>query len=327
MDAEYRALTDTCALVARPDRGAVLLTGEKPAQMLNGLISNDVIDLRGQGRYALLLNSKGRVMTDLRVFPSSIGLLLDVPRAGLENLLAAFKKYIPPLYARFEDLSELIGHVGIYGPEAASVAREALATELPPEQLGVSEIQVAGEPVLVIRDRLLGDGVELIGSKTEVGTLADEVLPAVEGAGGRRADAEALEIVRVEWGVPKYGIDISDANLAQETGLEADAISYDKGCYLGQEVVARIHYRGHVNRHLRSLAFDDALPSSGSTLFSNDRKVGEVTSAVVSPEFGPIGLGYVRREIEPGSVIRWVDGETEGGARVMNAEFRVMKSE
>lgn len=321
--AEYRAMLGACALAARADRGAVRVAGERAAEMLNGLLTNQVVGLAGVGRHALLLTPKGRVLTDLRVFPRPDWVLLDVPLAGLRNLLGAFRKYLPPLYARFEDASDALCQVAIYGPLAADAAGAALGERPAEEHLGVRELQLDGAPVLVIRNRrLAGDGVEFIVAAEAAAAVAGRLLSAVAAAGGRAAGVRALEVVRVESGVPRYGVDIDDSNLAQETGLEAEAISYDKGCYLGQEVVARVHFRGHVNRHLTGFEFEPELPAPGAALYQGEREVGLVTSAVESPAFGPIGLGYVRREIMPPSILHWSDGEHEGTATLVELPLR-----
>jgi folate-binding protein YgfZ len=321
--AESRAFVESCALVARPDRGAVSVTGERRAEMLNGLLTNQVTHLTDAGRHALLLTAKGRVLTDLRVLPRASDMLLDVPQSGLVNLLATFKKYLPPLYAAFEDASDALRQLGLYGPETAAAASRFLGGELPNGHLAVREVQLEDDPVLVIRNRRLApDGVELIASAAAVEQLASRLLAAVNELGGRPAGLRALEVARVEAGIPAYGVDISEENLAQETGLEEEAISYDKGCYLGQEVVARVHFRGHVNRHVRGLRFADERPGPGATLHDGDKQVGAVTSAVSSPEFGPIGLGYVRREVEPLANLRWRHGGAEGEVRVAELPFR-----
>ncbi len=318
----YRALVESCALTARTDRGAVRVTGARRAEMLNGLLTNQVTGLESGGRHAMLLNPKGRVLTDLRVFPSPDQLLLDVPGRGLENLLTTFKKYLPPIYATFEDVSAKLAQLGVYGPEAHRVAAEALGAMVPDEHLGVHELEAEGHVALIIRNRwLAGDGVEIIAPIEAAKALASRLRAVVEGSGGLRAGAKALEIVRVESGVPEYGIDMTVENLAQETGLE-EAISYDKGCYLGQEVVARIHFRGHVNRQLRSLEFEGEPPPNGARLVVGDKEVGAVTSVATSPQYGHIGLGYVRREVDPGTRLRWSSAEGEGGATVRAAAFR-----
>lgn len=318
----YRALVQSCALIARTDRGAVQVAGERRAEMLNGLLTNKVTDLKSAGCHAMLLNPKGRVLSDLRVLPSRDHLLLDVPGRGLENLLATFKKYLPPIYATFEDVSAELAQLAAYGPQSAPAAAQALGTDVPDGHLGLLELEAAGEPALVIRNRwLAGDGVEVITTRRAAPALAEKLRSTVTAHGGGLLGSRALDVVRVESGVPAYGVDMSDENLAQETGLE-EAISYDKGCYLGQEVVARIHFRGHVNRQLRSLGFDTGLPPSGARLLDGDKEVGVITSAVTSPEYGEIGLGYVRREVEPGSRLRWSTAEAEGGAVVRAEPFR-----
>ncbi len=318
----YHALVESCALIARTDRGAVRVTGERAAEMLNGLLTNKVTGQEGAGCHAMLLNPKGRVLTDLRVLPTHGHLLLDVPGRGLENLLTTFRKYLPPIYATFEDVSPGLAQLGVYGPQAEAAVADALGEALPEAHLGLRDLEFEGSSGLVIRNRwFAGDGVEIIADVEAARALAARLGAAVKDHGGLRVGSESLEIARVESGIPEYGVDMSVENLAQETGLE-EAISYDKGCYLGQEVVARIHFRGHVNRQLRSLQFDVERPPSGARLLDGEREVGTITSVVTSPQHGHIGLGYVRREVEPGSRLRWSSAEGEGGAAVRAAAFR-----
>ncbi len=321
--AEYSALVSFCALVARSDRVFVKVSGERRAEMLNGLLTQRVTDLSDSGRHAMLLTAKGRVLTDMKVLPLAEALLLDLPREGLENLLEAFKKYLPPLYATFEDVGEGLRQLGVYGPGATAAVRHALGTDPPAGHLALAEIDIDGQPTMVVRnERLLGGGLEFIARTDRAPSLTVRLLESVAKHGGRAAGLRALEVVRVESGVPRYGVDISQENLAQETGLERDAVSYDKGCYLGQEVVARIHFRGHVNRYLRGLRFADELPQIGARLMAAGREVGAVTSTAQSPDIGPIGLGYVRREIEPPAPLHWSDGQSEGGVTVDSLPLR-----
>jgi folate-binding protein YgfZ len=171
--------------------------------------------------------------------------------------------------------------------------------------------------------RLAGDGVELVAPREAAGALIERLSASVRDREGRVAGWKAVEVVRVECGIPRYGIDISESNLPQETGLEGAAISYDKGCYLGQEVVARIHFRGHVNRRLGGFTLVGDLPSGGAALREETGKeVGLVTSAVESPDFGQIALGYVRREVEAGARLSWSDGGRQGTATVIDLPFR-----
>lgn len=321
--AEYRALVGHCALGLRADRRLVRLGGPRPAEMLNGLVTNRVTGLESGGRQALLLTAKGRVLTDLRVFPFRDGLLLDVPQEGLPNLLAAFKKYLPPIHATYEDVSQSLTLLGVYGPEARESAAQALGA-VPDGHLDLLETELAGIPVVVVRTRRLAcDGVELVAPRESAGVAVERLLASVRQRDGLVAGSKALEVVRVECGIPRYGVDISEANLAQETGLEHEAISYDKGCYLGQEVVARVHFRGHVNRRLSGLRLVGGLPASGTALSAEaGKEVALVTSVVDSPDYGGIALGYVRREVEVGDQLFWNDAGREGVATVVDLPFR-----
>ncbi len=321
--AEYRALTRVCALVARADRHMVRVEGERRLEMLNGLLTNQVADLETSGRHAMLLTPKGGILTDLWVLPRSDHVLLDVPRAGLQNLLDAFRKYLPPIYATFEDASGALRRLSLNGPDAAAAATNAFGIALPEEHLGIKDVSVDGIPLLLVRDRRARPGgIELVVSASAVGEACTSLMRVVAERGGSVSGSRALEVVRVEHGTPEYGLDITEANLVQETGLEAEAVSYDKGCYLGQEVVARVHFRGHVNRHLRPLTFEDGVPAKGTQLVEGEKILGEVTSSVESPDFGPIGLGYVRREVVPPAQLSWVDEGNEGKALVLDAPVR-----
>ncbi|NIR44522.1 MAG: aminomethyl transferase family protein [Gemmatimonadetes bacterium] len=323
VEAQYRALIDACGLTLRRDRRFVRIRGDRRAEMLNGLVTNEVLGLADAGRHAMLLTAKGRVLTDMRVFPEADALLLEVPDAGLTNLLATFKRYLPPIYATFENVSESLAQIGLYGPQAAAAAVELTGGEPPAGTHGCREMDLDGGPALIVRERRLPvDGIELTVLSAGLGVLAERALAACEALGGRPAGLEALDVLRVEAGLPAYGRDMDERVLAQETGLE-DAISHDKGCYLGQEVVARIHFRGHVNRTLRGLEFDDETADAGAALRDDDKQVGQVTSSVESPDLGPIGLGYVRREVEPGARLGWSAGDREGEATVRALPFRL----
>ncbi len=322
-EAEYRAFSHSCALVARADRRLVRVEGERRLEMLNGLLTNQVADLESRGRHAMLLTPKGGILTDLWVLPRPNDVLLDVPHGGLQNLLDAFRKYLPPIYATFEDASNALRRLSLYGPGAFATASDAFGVTPAEEHLGVQTLSLEGVPLLLVRSRHMGvDGAEVFLPESALSDVGGALLTAVSRSGGLASGRKALEIVRVERGVPEYGIDISETNLVQETSLEQETVSYDKGCYMGQEVVARVHFRGHVNRHLRPLKFTDAAPAVGATLLEGEKDVGKVTSSVESPEFGPIGLGYVRREIEPSAELAWVDDGDRGAASVLDAPVR-----
>lgn len=303
----YDALVASAAVHRDDARRVLRLTGARAADMLQGLITADIRDPGAAGAAwpTLILTPKGRVLADAVVVQVGDMLLLDVPEAAWPGLEPHFDRYLPPRFAQL-DPAEL-DVVRLRGPEAASRAAEldpGLAELAPPlrtEKDGVRWSVAALDSesadarwIAVRRDGPGGPGFDLyLASSQSIDTPFTE------------ASSEAWEIWRVEQGIPLYGRDVSEENLPQETGLVADTTSFSKGCYTGQEVLARIHYRGKVNRHLRGVRAkgrDDreASLASGDELRDDERAVGSVTSAVRSPRLGPIGLGYVRREVEPG---------------------------
>lgn len=292
-------------LFDRSRRGRMRVSGAKAAELLTGLVSNDVSSLApGAGAYACALSPKGRIIADVRIYVEQDSLLIDIPERAVPGWSEMIRKYVNPRIAPYTDLSSELAHLGVFGEGAAEALARALqvdAGEL--RQLGNWEHRPMSDGVRVARSaELQVDGYDLFIESP----AADAVHAQLQAAGIAPGSAEAWEIVRVEAGRPEWGIDIDDSTLAQEANMDAlGAISYTKGCYVGQEVVARIHFRGHVNRQLRGLRFGhpEAAPS-GSELFATDGKaVGDVRSSVHSPRFGPIALAMVRREVEPGTEI------------------------
>lgn len=330
-DAEYVQLTETVGLVAGTDRGILEVAGERATRMLAGLVTNDLSPMaKGTGVYAFVLTPKGRPVAELRLIPHPETMWLDAPAACLTPLLNHLERYIPPLYARVRLVEEVV-RLSVVGPraveamdrmrESAPWARRlpALDSLIPlgtvaldslssPEGDAIAEEpgdddeggQRSGPWLLVRRETVDGDGFDLYLPAEALNPLWRSLRQAVAAEGGGPVGYRASDCRRVERGVPAYGYDITLDNLPQETGQEDRAISYTKGCYTGQEVVARIHYRGRVNHLLRGLVFSGPLPEAGRQLYREDRPVGRVTSPVHSPQLGPIALGYVRREVELG---------------------------
>jgi folate-binding protein YgfZ len=320
----YRALHDSAGLLDLADRGILRVTGEQAIRMINGLVSNDVGPLeRGEAVFAFMLTPKGRTLATLRLLPEESSVLLDVPLACLETVVAHLAKYLPPIYARCEPVPDL-RVISLVGPRSAAALQAALdatgrtAWQSPASlsPLGIAGISGPGDddtrhelgseshPGLVVRrEEPEGPGFDLYVPSAGFGSFLAGLERGVRDQGGTVVEGATHQIWRVEQGIPEYGIDIGPDNLPQETGLEERTISYQKGCYTGQEVVARIHYRGHVNRRLQRLrcAAAEGPLEAGRDLFLEGRAVGSITSSVLSPDLGPIGLGYVRREIEPGS--------------------------
>jgi tRNA-modifying protein YgfZ len=310
--AEYEALRRRAIVVNRSHRGRMRFTGAKAADVLTGLLTNDVGALAvGQGQYAAALTAKGRIIADLRLLRVEDAFIADVSPRAREAWHAVVRKYVNPRLAKYSDESASLQVIGIYGTQARYVVEQmtgvghtALALLAPYAHVTVL---TGGAPTIVMRSPDLGvEGYDLFVS-------ADGYHATWESAIAARATPAGLtawEIARVEAGRPEWGLDMDESTIAQEANLEElGAISYTKGCYTGQEVVARVHFRGHVNRMLRGLRASGTTPPAYlAALFdSSGKAVGEVRSTASSPRLGGIALGMVRREIENGAQLmaRW----------------------
>lgn len=327
----YRAAVQRVGLFSDVRRRVVAVSGARALQVLNGLASNDVKDVRsGRGVYSFLLDRRGRVVVDLRILPvagferdardaETEALWLDTPSEALPHLMNHLRKYVPPILARHR-VTDVAVHT-LIGPRASEALGrwEAVAGLAP---LEATTVHLGGVAVLAVRrEEIEGAGFDLYvdhaGEAVDAVRLSRQLEDAVTRVGGAAAVRADWEILRLEQGLPVFGPELGAERLAQEAGQDDRAISFAKGCFTGQEVVARIHYRGHVNRHLRGLRWAPDAPCRARDLVeatlrapsSTDRAkpVGLVTSAVRSPRFGPIGLGYVRREIAPGAVLESMD--------------------
>jgi folate-binding protein YgfZ len=308
--AEYEALRRRAIVVNRSHRGRMRFTGEKAADVLTGLVTNDVGALgAGQGQYAAALTAKGRVVADMRLIRVDDGFLTDVSARARDAWAALVRKYVNPRLAKYSDETTTLQVVGVYGTQARYVVEQmtgvghtALALLGP-----YHHISVAGMQAMVLRSPDLGiEGYDLF-------VPADRFQATWDAAVAARATPAGLtawEIARVEAGRPEWGLDMDESTIAQEANLEElGAISYTKGCYTGQEVVARVHFRGHVNRTLRGLRASGTTPPAYlAALFDGSGKaVGEVHSTASSPRLGGIALAMVRREVENGTQLmaRW----------------------
>ena len=314
----YASLQHGALVVDRSDRLRMQILGDKAAETLTGLVTNDVLALSpGHGQYAAALTPRGKVLADLRIFRRDDGLLVDVSPAAAPGFAGMIRKFVNPRLAKYQDVSGEIGDVGIFGSAATEVIRSnfpdaGISSDMP--LYAHHTFEVDGTPLMIARIPDFGViGYDVIGPRDALEVVRSKLLD-----GGAMEDrGEALRIARIEAGRPEWGIDMDDSNLAQELDMDRlGAISYTKGCYTGQETVARVHFRGHVNRLLQGLRFSDALvPPVGTELQDGEGKtVGVVKSGAVSPRFGAIALAIVRREIEPGGVLRasWPDHSIEG---------------
>ncbi|HSA57896.1 MAG TPA: glycine cleavage T C-terminal barrel domain-containing protein [Gemmatimonadaceae bacterium] len=317
VEREYAALRSAAILVDRSARARATFSGPKSAEVLTGLFTNDVLALTpGDGQYAAALTAKGKVLADLRIFATGDGFLVDLPPRAAPGWWTMIRKYVNPRLSKYADVSETLRDVGVFGVGARALAAQAIGMSA--DILGAlapyahRPIPSAGEGALVARVPDLGlEGFELLAPPDAAAALWQ----ALRAAGATPAGHDTFDVARIEAGRPEWGLDIDDTTLAQEANLhELGAISYTKGCYTGQETVARVHFRGHVNRHLRGIQFPGSdLPSMGSALRDAEgRVVGEVRSTAWSPRLGGIALAMIRREVEPGGIITaaWDDAHT-----------------
>jgi folate-binding protein YgfZ len=315
--AEYEALRTKAIVIDRSQRARTRISGPRAAEMLTGLVTNDVTGLEpGHGHYAAALTPKGKIVADIRVFREDDGLLVDTAPRAAEGWAGVVRKYVNPRIAPYRDESTTVRDVGVFGPNARLVV--AAMTGASAAALGVlppyshATVAVDGARVLVARVPDVGvEGFELFMPADGFDALWRLALDA----GAEPAGLAAWEVARVEAGRPEWGLDMDDTTIPQEANFDdLHAISYTKGCYTGQEVVARVHFRGHVNRHLRGLraAGADPPPTGGQLVDDSGRPVGEVRTGVSSPRLGGIALAMVRREVEPGTslTVRWEGGES-----------------
>ena len=277
---DYERVTKSAGLVDRSDRAKFLVRGGEAADFLQGQVSNDVEALApGSGCYATVLSHKGKLRTDLRVLRGEDWFWLDTEAIGHAVIEHMLRTYSLGRDVQYEDVTETRALLSLVGP----AARERLDAAPPEEEHSF----VTGEQGIYVAAL---HGVDVI---CELGTELG-VEPVAE---------EAAECLRIEAGRPRLGFDMDAETMPQEAGINERAVSFTKGCYVGQETVARLHYRGKPNRHLRGLRLSEPV-ERGTEIVLGDRVAGRVGSSCVSPRLGPIALALVRREAEPGATVQ-----------------------
>src|ERR687893_3305654 len=289
-DPGLAALRNGAAAVGRTGRGVLRLAGKDPLGMLNAVLTNSVPPDAGNGAYALLLNPKGRVQTDLRVLKGGDAVIVDTEPAGTDAAREILDRYAPFSRIKLEDLSEAWSVLGIYGPRA----KELLGgPELAEHE--TAEVEIGGEMLLAAGVATPVPGFDLLGP-SETLARAKKHLAA---RGAILADPGAYETARVESGIPRFGSDLTPENFPGEAGVLKRAVDFGKGCYPGQETVARMRYRGHPNKTLYRLSFAGEAPAPNTPIFQGEKQVGTVTSVSPIPVEGEIlALGYLSRSAD-----------------------------
>jgi folate-binding protein YgfZ len=322
IEQEYRVAREGCVVYAADTRRLIAVTGEDRVTFLHGMLSNDVKKLRpGDGIYAALLTQQGKIVSDVRVYADTDRLLLDVPSLRAEAVPTALEKFIVADDVELNLAADEQPLLGLTGPSSTAALERAMGKARPARTpLAHQVCELAGARVRVIAvDAVDGAGYTICGSPA----VAAALMHVLQGAQAEPIGVEALNILRVEAGVPCYGVDMDEEILLMETNLDR-AVSFTKGCYLGQEVVERVSARGKVNKKLTGLHLAGAVvPDSGTVLHADTREVGWITSAVRSLGLGHVvALGYVHRDfLEPGSVLTASLGQSDVQATVTNLPF------
>ena len=308
---EYAAIRGGAIVVDRSYRSRIRFLGPRAKE----LITDGAALAPGHGLYAAALTAKGKIVADLRVFVGSDSLMVDTGPRAAAGWAEIVRKYINPRVTPYHDESAATIDIGVFGPRSAHPVSAAAGIHidvlLALPLYGHMDATVDGAAVTIARVPDMGvEGFDVFAPES----ARDALWARLVAAGAIPGGLSACEISRVEAGRPEWGIDIDETTIPQEANFdELGAISYTKGCYTGQETVARIHFRGHVNRVLRRLRLGgETLPRRGAVLTDADGKaVGDTRSAVESPRLGPIALSMVRREVAPGSTViaRWDAGD------------------
>jgi tRNA-modifying protein YgfZ len=307
LDGQYRLLREEAGWVDRSGRGKLLVTGPDAAEFLQGQLTNEIEALAaGSGCYSALLDRKGHMQADMRVLrlePERFW--IDTEPVATEAVARHLSMYRVGREVDVEDAGGEWTILSVIGP----AAHEASGAGPPsPEH---AQQPVRGHGVIAVAS---ADGVDLLVPASG----ADDMRDSLTAAGVVEVSEEAAEILRVESGRPRFGNEMTTETIPQEAGINERAISFTKGCYIGQETVARLHYKGKPNRHLRGLRLS-APAAGGDPIRLGERELGRVGTAVISPSRGPLALAIVRREAAPGDRVEM--GERGHEAEIVEVPF------
>jgi folate-binding protein YgfZ len=301
--AEFQTLLSGCGLYDLSYRAKIAVTGGDRVRWLNGMVSNNVRDLApGHGVYAFLLNAQGHIQADLYVFQRGDSLLVDAERGQRDKILQLFDHYVISDDVEITDISDKLTALGLSGPESRHVLERAgiNVPDLAPLALCSPKCNCACDCLQCILVR----GDDPAGTSNQIWLAPDKLKStwdALVAAGAAAVGARALELRRISFGIPQFGVDIRERDLPQETG-QARALNFAKGCYLGQEIVERVRSRGAVHRQFTAFAVEGPLPEPGAKILASEKdekEVGEITGSAILPLPGgdrPVALGYLRRE-------------------------------
>lgn len=311
--AEYQAVRRSVGLSDLSHRGKIRVTGDDRVKWLQSLISNDILPLQpGQGRYSSFLTHKGKMLGYFRVYTLSDCLWVeDVGEVGDATFQALRKFLLYGTKAKMENCAESWGLLLISGPKACATVNAAFGVDMSDlKPVSAIAAQIGGHASFVLRTEETGeDDLEILLPADALSTVWERLLEAGATYGIKAVGGDAREALRIEAGLPKAGPDLNEEIVPPEANLEDKAFSLNKGCYPGQEVVARMDTYGNVRRHLVGLAVKSStLPAKGAKLYSGDREVGWVSSATMSPQQnGVIALGFPLRDFSTPNTVLTVE--------------------
>ena len=301
---EFAALHSSCGVYDLPWRAKIRLSGGDRVRWLNGMITNNVRDLaNGHGVYGFVLTPQGRIIGDLYAYQTGDSLLVEMDQEQVPKLLETFDHYIIMDDVEVANISNTVSGVGVAGPRASEILRKVGFEGVPPGGLQFCETNWQGSKATVVcTDSPAVAAYEIWLSPEQVSRLWNSLVEA----GATRAGWEALELLRIASGVPRYGVDIRERDLPQETAQDR-ALNFSKGCYVGQEIVERIRSRGNVHRVFTGFLVEGELPAPGTKIQADGKEVGEITSSAqvsTGNRECKLALGYLRRELAtPGHVV------------------------
>lgn len=309
---EFAALQSGAAVYDLGYRTKLLVSGNDRTRWLNGMVTNNIRDLAaGHGNYNFLLNAQGHILADMYVYNVGDSFLVDSDFGQESLLLQVFDKYIIMDEVEVHDAKGELTAVGLAGSQVPELLKK-LGLVAAPDPLAIADQKWDGQDVSVVRTDFPRDAFEIWLSPAQVTDLWNEAA----ASGATPVGYEALELARIAAGVPRFGVDIREKDLPQETAQQR-ALSFNKGCYLGQEIVERIHARGTVHRALAGFEVQQGTPAAGAKVTSNGKELGQVTSVAHLPNGSrrTLALGYLRREAaKPGTEVEIQDAKARVAA-------------
>jgi len=303
---EYSAVRDTGAgLIDLSSRGRILVSGSEAVMFLNGLITNDIKSLEmNSWMPAAFANVQGRLLAAVRIIHSADGYLLDTEQATHETVLRLIERFTLAGDFKVTDFTSVTTAFSVQGRLAVEIVRRVFGEDAAfVERQKSLGIEFESEPVTLLRaTHTAEEGFDVF-----IGNKSSAIQDALMSAGARPITEETFETLRIEAGIPRYGIDMDETNVVTETNLD-DAVSFTKGCYLGQEIIVRIKHRGHVAKKLTGIILEQHTPvARNAAILSEDGKeIGRVTSSALSPKLNrAIALGYVKYDyLAPGTAVK-----------------------